>query len=140
LCWRKVEQDKSFTATFLASFKFRPVGETNSDFSLVVGEHAGYEDLIAAISLERRVPLFSSYRLEVLMSTWNYRVVKKNGYLGIHEAYYDDSGNIHSLSTDPVSSVFEDLEALKADIELMLHSLGKGIIDFDQIDSKSEST
>ena len=71
------------------------------------------------------------------MSHWNYRVVKKNGYLGIHEAYYDDSGNVHSLSTEPVSPVYEDLHLLKTNLELMAEALGKSIIDYEQIDSNS---
>jgi hypothetical protein len=69
------------------------------------------------------------------MSTWNYRVVKKNGHLGIHEAYYDDSGNVHSLSAEPVSPVYEDLNQLKTNLELMVEALGKGVIDFEQLGS-----
>ena len=69
------------------------------------------------------------------MSTWNYRVVKKHGHMGIHEAYYDDNGNVHSLSLEPVSPVYEDLDQLKTNLELMLDALGKSVIDFEQIDS-----
>ena len=28
------------------------------------------------------------------MSYWNYRVVNKDGYLGIHEVHYDDDGQV----------------------------------------------
>jgi hypothetical protein len=73
----------------------------------------------------------------VSMSTWNYGVVKKNGYLGIHEAYYDDTGNIDSLSVEPVSPVYEDLDELKTNLELMADALVKSIIDFARIDSDS---
>ena len=66
--------------------------------------------------------------------TWNYRVVKKNGYLGIHEAYYDDSGKIRSLSIEPVSNVYDDLKELKTNLELMMDALEEGVIDFEQID------
>ena len=71
------------------------------------------------------------------MSSWNYRVVKKNGYLGIHEAYYDDSGNVNMLSSEPVSPVYEDLDLLKTNLQLMAEALGKSIIDYEQIDSNS---
>jgi hypothetical protein len=71
------------------------------------------------------------------MGHWNYRVVKKNGYLGIHEAYYDDSGNIRSLTIDPVSNVYEDLEELKTNLEFMMDALEKSVVDFEQIDSDS---
>ena len=69
------------------------------------------------------------------MSTWNYRVVKKRGYLAIHEAYYDESGNVRSLSEDPVSPESEDLPQLKTALELMQEALDEAIIDFEQIDS-----
>lgn len=65
--------------------------------------------------------------------TWNYRVVKKGGYLAIHEAYYDESGNVHLLSRDPVSPESEDLAQLKTTLELMQEALNDGIIDFEQI-------
>ncbi len=67
------------------------------------------------------------------MGHWNYRVVRKNGYLGIHEVYYDDSGNIHNLSIEPVSLVYEDLEQIKTNLEWMMDALGKNVIDFEQI-------
>ena len=71
------------------------------------------------------------------MSTWNYRVVKKNGHLGIHEAYYVDSGNVHSLSDEPLSPVYQDLDQLKTNLELMVDAFGKSVIDFERIDSNS---
>ena len=85
------------------------------------------------------VPTFPGKRSRdaASMSTWNYRVAKKNGHLGIHEAYYDDSGNVHSLSAEPVSPVYEDLDELKTNLELMMDELGKSVIDFEQIDSNS---
>ena len=69
------------------------------------------------------------------MSTWNYRVVKKRGYLAIHEAYYDESGNVRSLSEDPVSPESEDLPQLKTALELMQEALDEAIIDFEQVNS-----
>ena len=67
---------------------------------------------------------------------WNYRVVRKNGLLGIHEAYYDASGTVHSLSNDPVSPVYDDVSELKTNLELMLGALNDRIIDFAEFESR----
>ena len=67
------------------------------------------------------------------MSTWNYRVVKKNGYLGIHEAYCDDGGNVHSLSSEPVPVVSDDFDQLRTNLNLMAEAFEKGMIDFEKI-------
>ena len=72
---------------------------------------------------------------KVVLSTWNYRVVKKRGYLAIHEAHYDESGNVRSLSEDPVSPESEDSAQLKTALELMQDALDEAIIDFEQINS-----
>ena len=68
---------------------------------------------------------------------WNYRVVRKNGLLGIHEAYYDASGTVHSLSMDPVSPVHDNISELKTDLELMLDALNDSITDFDERESRA---
>ena len=77
----------------------------------------------------------SEERSNVAPNTWNYRVVKKRGYLAIHEAYYDENGNVFTLSQDPVSPEAEDLAQLKTNLELMQDALDKAILDFEQIDS-----
>lgn len=75
----------------------------------------------------------------VQVVTWNYRVVKKRGYLAIHEAYYDENGNVRLLSTDPVSPESEDLAQLKTTLELMQEALDDGILDFEQIHSDNDN-
>ena len=70
-------------------------------------------------------------------NTWNYRVVKKDEYVGIHEAYYNGEGNVYMVTVDPVSPVGEDLDQLKTTLELMLEALDDGVLDFDQIGSSS---
>lgn len=67
------------------------------------------------------------------IGTWNYRVVRKNGLLGIHEAYYDDCGNVRSLSMEPVSPTYEDVAQLKTNLTLMIDALEETVLDFDQI-------
>lgn len=81
----------------------------------------------------------SDERSEVVLSTWNYRVVKKRAYLAIHEAYYDENGNVHSLSEDPVSPESEDLAQLKTALELMQETLNEDIIDFEQLHTANDN-
>ena len=64
---------------------------------------------------------------------WNYRVVKKDGFLGIHGVYYDEDGNVINIDIDPNTYVTEDLDDLRNRLELMLESLDKEIIDFESI-------
>ena len=46
------------------------------------------------------------------MATWNYRVVKKlvneETIFGIHEAFYDDDGNLEGITENPVQIYAEE--------------------------------
>lgn len=64
------------------------------------------------------------------VETWNYRVVRKNGLLGIHEAYYDEGGMVTGLSVDPLTPTYDDVTELKVNLELMLSAIDDGIIDY----------
>ncbi len=65
------------------------------------------------------------------MSHWNYRVVERDGVLGLHAVYYDDSGNIEGWSEIPFSPVAESIDELRTTLELMLESLAKDIVDVE---------
>ena len=65
--------------------------------------------------------------------SWNYRVVKKDGLLGIHGVYYDEKNNIRSADVDPNAPFGEDLEELRSRLELMIESLAEEIIDFETL-------
>ena len=68
---------------------------------------------------------------------WNYRVVRRAGEVAIYEAYYDDDGNVRSLTLDPVSPSSEDPATLKERLELMLEAFDKSVVEFDQVNSDS---
>jgi len=67
------------------------------------------------------------------VSSWNYRVVRKDGRLGVHSAYYDESGKIEGLSIDPCSPQADSIEELEANLQLMVESLRSAIVDFDSV-------
>lgn len=52
---------------------------------------------------------------------WNYKVVQHDGYVGLHEVYYNKDGTIVGW-TDPVQ-IGNDLEDLKGSLELMLKDI-----------------
>ena len=61
--------------------------------------------------------------------------MRKDGFLGVYEAYYDNHGNVISTTVDPVSPVYEELVELRTNLELMLESLDKSIVDYEEIGS-----
>jgi hypothetical protein len=66
---------------------------------------------------------------------WNYRVIRKDGQLGIHGVYYDESGEIKSYDIEPNAPLGDDLDDLRTRLELMLESLGKEVLDFDRLEN-----
>jgi hypothetical protein len=65
------------------------------------------------------------------MSHWNYRVVQKEGVLGIHAVYYADDGEVEGWGKQPFSPVAESLAELRTNLELMLESLEKEVINVE---------
>jgi len=65
------------------------------------------------------------------MSYWNYRVVKKDGYLGIHECHYDDDGQVEFLTENAVDVVGDDVEELKWELHHMEANLALPMIDYE---------
>jgi len=50
------------------------------------------------------------------MSSWSYRVVKKEGAFGIHEVYYDDEGRENMCTENPIDMYGESAD----DLEFMI--------------------
>ena len=67
--------------------------------------------------------------------SWNYRVMKKDGCLGVHGVYYDEHGNIEGMDQDPNGPTGESLDHLKTTLELMLEALEKPILDYKEFDT-----
>lgn len=65
--------------------------------------------------------------------SWNYRVVKKDGYLGIHEVYYNDDAIPESCTVNPVKITEENLDELKHTILLLDKATQKEILNYEGI-------
>ena len=77
--------------------------------------------------------------------SWNYRVVRKNVYMGktmapevkfaIHETYYD-SDKPTAITTDSMEPYGETLEELKNDLSYMVAALEKPVLDWEDFKNK----
>ena len=67
--------------------------------------------------------------------TWNYRVVVKRGFYGIHEVYYDEDGSIKAATENPVfiGSSSRSLSELITVYERMGEALTKRVIPYTDI-------
>jgi hypothetical protein len=68
------------------------------------------------------------------MSFWNHRVMrhKKEGktWLAIHEVYYNDEGEPHSWTEEPVSLAGECIEDLREELKQILRCLDKPTLEY----------
>lgn len=62
--------------------------------------------------------------------TWNYRLVKKDGLIGIHSVYYNQKKEIQSLSVDPEYLSAETVDELKENVEKIMRAFERPVIDF----------
>ena len=67
------------------------------------------------------------------MSGWNYRVIRKDDGISLHEAYYNNEGRIISLSIEPISPVCEGLDELRTTLQLMLAALDEPVVNFHDL-------
>lgn len=77
---------------------------------------------------------------------WNYRIVKKQVWLGkslgeevqfaIHETYYDDNDKPTAITTGPMKPYGETLEELKSDLEKMVAALDKPVLIWEDFKDK----
>ena len=65
--------------------------------------------------------------------SWDYRVIEHEGMFTIHEVYYNDKGDITSISEDPMGPSGETLEELKDDMQYFLQALGMTVLKKEEI-------
>lgn len=71
--------------------------------------------------------------------SWNYRIIKtrlpeneiEEYSFGIHEVYYNDSGEIQSCTVNPVDPYGTSEEELRECLRMMTEALDKPVLDFD---------
>lgn len=79
--------------------------------------------------------------------SWNYRVVRKNVYMGktiapevqygIHETYYSGDKPT-AITTDHMRPYGETLEELKSDLEKMVAALEKPVLNWEDFKNNKE--
>lgn len=63
--------------------------------------------------------------------SWNYRMVRNENSVAIHEVYYGEDGEPHSCTMNPVSPLGKDVESLKKDFEMMEQAFDKPVLDYE---------
>ena len=67
---------------------------------------------------------------------WNYRVVKKGNYYGIHEVYYCKGGNIEYITENPVPIEADSKESVKWILRMMQANWVLPAIDFETLEQE----
>ena len=62
------------------------------------------------------------------MSGWNYRIIKKDDYLFIHEVYYNRNGKPKSWTVNPISVGATDVTEMRRTFTLMRQALKRPIL------------
>ncbi len=81
------------------------------------------------------------------MMSWNYRLVKRavghpgDGFFayGIHEAYYNDDGEVWGLTCDPVQLSADHINELKIDWLMLMEAFKAPVLDYDEVSNNSAS-
>lgn len=64
---------------------------------------------------------------------WNYRIIENNGCFSIHEAYYNDAGEITAVTEEPIAVGGETLDELRKDMAYYANALNKPVLKMDEI-------
>lgn len=65
---------------------------------------------------------------------WNYRVVKRGSYYGIHEVHYCQGGKIELISENPVAIEADSKESVKWIMRMMQANWVLATIDYDTLE------
>ena len=65
---------------------------------------------------------------------WNYRVVKRGSYYGIHEVHYCQGGKIELISENPVGIEADSKESVKWIMRMMQANWVLPTIDYDTLE------
>ena len=70
------------------------------------------------------------------MSSWNFRLIEKDGYLYIHEAYYDKKGDKkpYNITKNSINVAGKDKEEIKWVLEKMKLALDKDILKYEDFE------
>ena len=61
---------------------------------------------------------------------WNYRLIKKNGYIGIYEVYYSKD-KPHSCTEERLAPMGETLKEIKEDLKSMSKALKLPVLNYE---------
>lgn len=82
--------------------------------------------------------------------TWNYRIVNKNGMLGIYEAFYNGTkigavgavvvgSRPHSITENPIDITGSNPDELADMYKMMAEAFEQPILEYDEIGDKGKA-
>ncbi len=66
--------------------------------------------------------------------SWDYRIIEHDGAFTVHEAHYNEKGDIISISEEPMGPSGETLGELKDDMEYFLQALNRPVLRKEEIE------
>lgn len=64
----------------------------------------------------------------VTLGGWNHRLIRRDGYVSIHEVFYDESGNLKFYAENPTSLTAETVDDLKGEWEQIASAFDKPVL------------
>ena len=64
---------------------------------------------------------------------WNYRIVRKEGWFGIHEAFYDDNNKLSLVTVEPEAVQAEDETELKEVYDMMAEAFRAPVVNYEDV-------
>lgn len=64
---------------------------------------------------------------------FDYRVLSRDGEVGVYEVFYNEDGTPRISTTDPLSITMPTVEGLRYEMEAMLRSLDEPVLDYEEV-------
>ncbi len=63
--------------------------------------------------------------------SWNYRVMRRDGELAIHEVHYDEDGRVQGYGAEPTFPGGPDLDELRANLQQYASALDEPVLEYE---------
>ncbi len=64
------------------------------------------------------------------MSSWNYRVIERDGEFAIYEVFYSDNGDVKGHTEEPVFPRAESVDDLRNELQRYSEALNKEVLPY----------
>ena len=71
------------------------------------------------------------------MSHWNYRVIRKDGRLAVHEVFYADDGRVSGYTAEPAYPRADDPDGLAEEFDRYRRALAEPVLDYAALEAEA---